>query len=113
MRHYLCRFLLLVLFLFVMPAAHSEEYKILMRTPIEGMNRLPLTEEQATLLKHVQHLTVGITRYDAPPFGMRNMRQEYEGLSADYLGLVSWQLNLPVQVKMYDSQEDLWQALAR
>lgn len=113
MRHYLRRFLLLVLFLFVMPPAHSEEYKILMRTPIEGMSRLPLTEEQATLLKHMQNLTVGITRYDVPPFGMRNIRHEYEGLSADYLGLVSWQLNLPVQVKMYDSQEELWQALAR
>ncbi|MCU6427933.1 transporter substrate-binding domain-containing protein [Enterobacter sichuanensis] len=113
MRHYLRRFLLLVLFLFVMPPAHSEEYKILMRTPIEGMHRLPLTEEQATLLKGLQNLTVGITRYDAPPFGMRNMRHEYEGLSADYLGLVSWQLNLPVKLRMYDSPEELWQALAR
>lgn len=44
---------------------------------------------------------------------MRNMRHEYEGLSADYLGLVSWQLNLPVKLRMYDSPEELWQALAR
>lgn len=113
MRHYLRHFLLVVLFLLVLPSANSEEYKILMRTPIQGVNRLPLTDAQATLVKHMQRLTVGITRYDAPPFGMRNVRHEYEGLSADYLALVSWQLDLPVHVKMYDSSEEVWQALAR
>lgn len=113
MRHYLRHFLLVVLFLLALPSANSEEYKILMRTPIQGVNRLPLTDAQATLVRHVQHLTVGITHYDAPPFGMRNVRHEYEGLSADYLGLVSWQLDLPVRIKMYNSPEEVWQALAR
>lgn len=112
MRHYLRHFLLLLLFALVMPSASSEEYKILMHAPIEGVNRLPLTREQTTLLKHLQNLTVGISNYDAPPFGMRNIRYEYEGLSADYIGLLSWQLNLPVKVKMYDTPEELWQALA-
>jgi two-component system sensor histidine kinase EvgS len=58
-------------------------------------------------------LNVGVTHYDVPPFGMRNIRNEYEGLSADYTGLVAWQLNLPVNVKVFSSSEEAWQALAR
>lgn len=91
----------------------GDEYKILMRTSVQSLQRLSLTPDQAAFIKQQRQLNVGVTHYDVPPFGMRNIRNEYEGLSADYTGLVAWQLNLPVNVKVFSSSEEAWQALAR
>ncbi|ELY2040195.1 transporter substrate-binding domain-containing protein [Enterobacter cloacae complex sp. RIVM_C039474] len=113
MRHYFRLFVLLVLLSLSMPSAIGDEYKILMRTPVQGLQRLSLTADQAAFIKQQRQLNVGVTHYDAPPFGMRNIRNEYEGLSADYTGLVAWQLNLPVKIKVFSSSEEAWQALAR
>lgn len=113
MRHYFRLFVLLVLLSLSMPSAIGDEYKILMRTPVQGLQRLSLTADQAAFIKQQRQLNVGVTHYDAPPFGMRNIRNEFEGLSADYTGLVAWQLNLPVKIKVFSSSEEAWQALAR
>ncbi|MFH5069613.1 transporter substrate-binding domain-containing protein [Enterobacter cloacae complex sp. 2024EL-00215] len=113
MRHYFRHFLLLVLLSLSMPSAIGDEYKILMRTSVQSLQRLSLTPDQAAFIKQQRQLNVGVTHYDVPPFGMRNIRNEYEGLSADYTGLVAWQLNLPVNVKVFSSSEEAWQALAR
>lgn len=113
MSNYFRHFWLLVLLLLSLSPAMGEEYKILMRTPIQGLHRLALSDEQAAFIRQHRQLIVGVTHYDAPPFGMRNIRNEYEGLSADYIGLVAWQLNLPVKVKVFDSSDEVWQALAR
>ncbi|XSB54387.1 transporter substrate-binding domain-containing protein [Enterobacter ludwigii] len=113
MRHYFRLFVLLVSLSLSMPSAIGDEYKILMRTPVQGLQRLSLTADQAAFIKQQRQLNVGVTHYDAPPFGMRNIRNEYEGLSADYTGLVAWQLNLPVKIKVFSSSEEAWQALAR
>lgn len=113
MRHYFRLFVLLVLLSLSMPSAIGDEYKILMRTPVQGLQRLSLSADQAAFIKQQRQLNVGVTHYDAPPFGMRNIRNEYEGLSADYTGLVAWQLNLPVKIKVFSSSEEAWQALAR
>jgi two-component system sensor histidine kinase EvgS len=91
----------------------GDEYKILMRTICPRACSAYLTPDQAAFIKQQRQLNVGVTHYDVPPFGMRNIRNEYEGLSADYTGLVAWQLNLPVNVKVFSSSEEAWQALAR
>ena len=71
MRHYFRHFLLLVLLSLSMPSAIGDEYKILMRTSVQSLQRLSLTPDQAAFIKQQRQLNVGVTHYDVPPFGDR------------------------------------------
>ncbi|MGY2288321.1 transporter substrate-binding domain-containing protein [Pseudomonas sp. SDO528_S397] len=56
-------------------------------------------------------LRVGISEPDYPPFDITNHADEFEGISADYLGLIGQFLAVDVQIKRYRSREDVIQAL--
>ncbi|WAH61999.1 hypothetical protein LZ023_36495 (plasmid) [Pseudomonas silvicola] len=43
---------------------------------------------------------------------MRNIRGEFEGISADYVGLIAQQLGVPVRIETFNDPEKRWQALA-
>lgn len=74
---------------------------------------LTLTPEQQNWLQHKRVLNIGIRVNDAPPYSLRTINHEYEGLSADYLAIVAARLNLKVNVVRYERDELLWRALAR
>lgn len=93
--------------------ASAADYHLLMRAFTPSLKKLDVTPEQREFLKRKKQLVVGVLKSDAPPFDMINNLLEYEGLSADYIGRVAWQLNLPVVIKTYPTLNDLWQALAR
>lgn len=99
--------------LLVLLPASAAEYHLLMRAFTPSLTRLEVTPEERQYLLHKKQLVVGILDSDAPPFGMINNRREFEGLSADYIGRIGWQLNLPVSIQAYPSLTELWQALAR
>lgn len=91
----------------------AEEFQLLTRAPTDELHPLSFTPTEQAWIDHKHNLVMGIFRYDSPPFGMRNIRQEYEGLSADYASLVEHQLGLPVSVRMFDTPDEAWTALSR
>lgn len=99
--------------LLILLPVHAAEYRLLSRAEVQQLSPLPLSAEQQQFLSQRKQLVMGIVRFDTPPFGMRNMRQEYEGVSADYISMVAAQLRLSVVIKQYNDSSQLWQALAR
>ncbi|WP_231853689.1 transporter substrate-binding domain-containing protein [Erwinia billingiae] len=103
----------MALTLLLLIPAHAAEYHLLMRAFTPSLQRLDVTPEQRAYLQQKKQLVVGILNEDAPPFGMINNRHEFEGLSADYIGRIGWQLNLPVVIRSYPTITAQWQALAQ
>lgn len=107
------RRLLLFLMVVVLMPASAAEYHLLSRAAPTDFQPLPFSNAQHAFLSEKKQLVLGILGYDAPPYGMRNIRDEYEGISADYSDIVARQLDLPVTIKMYSDRTALWQALAK
>ncbi|MDI3438719.1 transporter substrate-binding domain-containing protein [Erwinia sp. V90_4] len=105
--------MLLAACVMILTPAWAAEFHLLSRAALHEFKPLKLSVTQQQYLHQRKQLVIGILRYDMPPFGMRNMRQEYEGVSADYISMVAVQLGLPVVVKQYDDSKMLWQALAK
>lgn len=60
-----------------------------------------LTPAERQWLRQKQVLRLGASTPDYPPFDINISQQDYEGVTADFAGLVSEQLNIPVQVLLY------------
>ena len=73
----------------------------------------PLNQTVLRSLKEKRLLRVGISEPDYPPFDITNHANEFEGISADYLGLIGQLLKLEVQVSRYRNRDELIQALKR
>lgn len=56
-------------------------------------------------------LLLGSSRPDYPPFEINVSLTDYEGLSADYAGLIAEQLGVPVEVRRYASRHEAIAAL--
>lgn len=93
-------------------ASAKADWSMLMHIPTSGIAPLTLTPQQQQWLAKKQTLVVGVLPTDAPPYGLRNEAKQYEGLSADTLGLVAAQLGLKIDIERFDDREELWQALA-
>ena len=91
--------------------AWAEKWSLLLHTTLNDLAPLSVTPAQQQWLKHKQTLRVGIMNTDFPPYGFRTYANDYEGLSADYLGVVSRQLGLKVQLIPYDNAGEMWRAL--
>ncbi|MBC3775910.1 transporter substrate-binding domain-containing protein [Pseudomonas sp. SWRI99] len=91
------------------PAA-SPDYALLSRSVVET---LPVTFEQSQRhwLQARGELILGTSAPDYPPFDMTASGKDYEGLTADYAGLVSQATGLPVRVKRFPSREAAIRAL--
>lgn len=73
---------------------------------------LVLSPDEKAFLHQKHQLVMGVMRNDSPPYGMRNIRGEFEGISADYVGLIAQQLGVPVRIETFNDPEKRWQALA-
>nr|WP_255263394.1 transporter substrate-binding domain-containing protein [Pseudomonas aegrilactucae] len=71
----------------------------------------PLTGAERRWLKHKQVLHLGSSLPDYPPFDINITQHDYEGVSADFAGLVSEQLGIPVQVLLYPNRAQAIAAL--
>ncbi|MBA1190463.1 transporter substrate-binding domain-containing protein [Pseudomonas entomophila] len=58
-----------------------------------------------------QALILGSSRPDYPPFDINISPLDYEGLTADYAGLISQVLGIPVQVRRFDDRQQAIAAL--
>ncbi|WP_449432847.1 transporter substrate-binding domain-containing protein [Pseudomonas putida] len=56
-------------------------------------------------------LVLGSSRPDYPPFEINTSLDDYEGLSADYAGLIAEQLGIPIEVRRFASRHEAIAAL--
>lgn len=69
------------------------------------------TELQQHWLKNRSRLVLGTSAPDYPPFDITNRGRIYEGLTADYAGIVAQTLDLPLEVLRFNSRAAAMQAL--
>ncbi|WKE67009.1 transporter substrate-binding domain-containing protein [Gallaecimonas kandeliae] len=72
---------------------------------------LALSDGDRQWLAAKKQLLVGVAKPDIDPFEMLNTEGEYEGLTADVLGVVAEALGLGIQVKVYPDRQALVKGL--
>ena len=70
-----------------------------------------LDKTQRQWLQNKRELVLGTAAPDYPPFDLTSSGRDYEGLTADYAGLLAKALALPVRVLRYPNREASIQAL--
>lgn len=91
--------------------ARAYETSILTHTSRTTLHKIDTDNVQQAWLTDKKTLRVGVYKSDNPPYDVFSPPREYEGISADYLGLVSSQLGLSVEMYTYPDRETLWLAL--
>ncbi|MFC6336729.1 transporter substrate-binding domain-containing protein [Pseudomonas sp. CCM 7891] len=90
--------------------AAPEYYTLLSRTgSIQLENQLDKAQRQ--WLQDKRELVLGTAAPDYPPFDLTSSGRDYEGLTADYAGLLAKALALPIKVMRYPTREAAIQAL--
>ncbi|MNJ15878.1 Virulence sensor protein BvgS precursor [compost metagenome] len=75
--------------------------------------KLPLTPAQRLWIKGKGELLLGTSAPDYPPFDMTASGRDYEGLTADFAGLIGSALGLPIRVQRYATRQEAVKALAQ
>src|SRR5471032_2928300 len=95
------------------PAAeNAQPLQLLSRSPQHDV--VPssiITPEQLAWLAQKKVLTLGISNPQLPPFDITNNRAEFEGITADYIGLIEEMLHVKVDVKIFGSRRAALKAL--
>ncbi|WP_411379737.1 transporter substrate-binding domain-containing protein [Pseudomonas sp. MPB26] len=74
--------------------------------------RLKLDESDWRWLRERRVLLMGVSAPDYAPFDLSN-GNDFEGITADYAWLVSLILNTPIEVRRYDTRDEVIEALER
>ncbi|MDZ5740792.1 transporter substrate-binding domain-containing protein [Pseudomonas asiatica] len=90
--------------------ANSEPRQLLARS-VSAAAPLALSSEERHWLQQRQHLVLGSSRPDYPPLEINVSQHDYEGLSADYAGIIAEQLGTTIEVRRYDSRHEAIAAL--
>ncbi|KRP60123.1 transporter substrate-binding domain-containing protein [Pseudomonas trivialis] len=89
------------------PADHQagpEHFTLLSRAgAVQLESRLDKTQRQ--WLQNKRELVLGTAAPDYPPFDLTSSGHDYEGLTADYAGLLANALNLPITVLRYPTRD--------
>ena len=91
-------------------ASDSEPRQLLARSQ-SAASPLQLSAEDRQWLDSRHVLRLGSSSPDYPPFEINISQLDYEGLSADYAGLISELLGIPVQVQRYPTRQAAISAL--
>src|SRR3979490_42865 len=92
--------------------AAPEHLSLLGRSHVEGY-RLHLVEADWRWLREQGRLRLGASAPDYAPFEQTVNGQDFEGITADYVGLLSELLHMPIEVLRYDSRAEVIDALER
>lgn len=110
--------ILLFVFCFILPdfsspaAMRSLDLKLLSRSPqLTHTLSERFNAEQQQWLATKKELVVGISRPQYPPFTVINNKAEFEGITADYTGLLAVVTGKAVQIQLFPSQQAANQAL--
>ncbi|WP_350613172.1 transporter substrate-binding domain-containing protein [Pseudomonas sp. HY7a-MNA-CIBAN-0227] len=88
----------------------QERYSLLSRVGSAQMDT-QLDKTQRQWLQSKRELVLGTSAPDYPPFDVTASGHDYEGITADYAGILSKALVLPVSVLRYPTREAAIQAL--
>ncbi|MGE1094257.1 transporter substrate-binding domain-containing protein [Pseudomonas zeae] len=94
---------------FAMPGT-SPDYALLSRSADEPVP-VTLEHSQRQWLLTRNELVVGTSAPDYPPFDMTTSGKDYEGLTADYAGLLGQATGLPIRVQRFPSRDAAISAL--
>ena len=75
--------------------------------------QLPLSGDDWQWLRNKRELVLGTSQQNLPPLEMVNEAKEYEGITADYAGLLGDALGVKISVRAYDTREQVFSALAK
>lgn len=92
------------------PSANAEHFSLLSRASSVQLEP-HLSKTQRQWLQNKRELVLGTAFPDYPPFDLTSSGRDYEGLTADYAGLLAMALALPVKVLRYPSREAAIRAL--
>lgn len=109
---WLSLFLCLLLCLSSSLQADPTDLQLLARSQIDSAP-LDLSDGDRRWLTAKGALTLGTSAPDYPPFDISTGSDYFEGLTADYAGLLSHLLQVSINVRRYDSREDVISALKR
>ncbi|PXX54008.1 two-component system, NarL family, sensor histidine kinase EvgS [Pseudomonas sp. LAMO17WK12:I10] len=104
--------LVLLMFSLLVSKAAAEPLTLLSRAS-ESTVSLSLSAAQRQWLTQKVELRVGVFLPDRPPLDMANNQKEYEGLSADYLDVLSRALGLSLHIERYANRAQALAALQR
>lgn len=90
--------------------ADAEAFTLLTRSTVKP-TRPELTEAQRQWLEGKQELVMGASFPDYPPFDITTGGRDYQGLTAEYAGLIGQVLGLPVRVLRFSSRQAAVDAL--
>jgi len=88
----------------------SETLTLLSRSS-SGHIEVPLDNTQRYWLQNKRELVIGTSAADYPPFDMTDSGRDYEGLTADYAGLLRKALKLSIRIQRFASREAAIKAL--
>lgn len=89
----------------------AQSLPFMLSEPFLKLAPLMLDEAERRLLDEHDVLRVGISIADYEPIDITTDRNRYQGLSADYLGLISAKLNIPVRALGFAKREQAVAAL--
>ncbi|MGS8556512.1 transporter substrate-binding domain-containing protein, partial [Salmonella enterica subsp. enterica serovar Soahanina] len=72
---------------------------------------LTLDETDWRWLRERRTLVMGVSAPDYAPFDLSNNNDELEGITADYAALVAQALNIIIEVRRYDTRDEVIEAL--
>jgi len=111
----LAGFLLLLMLCLWLGAAHGwgEAPSLLARSSLDEGLRLQLDDDDRHWLWARRTLWLGVSRPDRVPFDITTTGRDYEGLTADYAGLLGELLGVQVRVRRYATRSGALDALNR
>ncbi|KAA0959595.1 transporter substrate-binding domain-containing protein [Pseudomonas sp. ANT_H12B] len=90
--------------------AQPQTLTLLGRSNVEGYNA-GLSETDSRWLRKKGRLVLAVSAPDYPPFDITTTGDAFEGLTADYAGLLQQLLNVEIEVRRYKSRDDAVQAI--
>ena len=101
----------LLILVFARAAVAAQSLPFTLTAPFLASPDLPLEVSDRQWLDQRKVLRVGIAIADYEPIDITSDRNRYQGISADYLGLVGDQLNISMQVTGFAQREEAIDAL--
>ncbi|MNJ06480.1 Virulence sensor protein BvgS precursor [compost metagenome] len=86
-------------------ASNTGELRQLLARSVSSSVAPILSPEDRRWLSNRQRLRLGTSSPDYPPFDINVSDNEYEGLTADFAGLISELLGVPIEVRRYASRD--------
>jgi len=94
----------------LLAAQPGDNYTLLSRSK-SGHLEVQLDQSQRQWIKHKRELILGTSAPDYPPFDLTTSGHDYEGLTADYAGILARTTGLPIKVRRFASRGAAIEAL--